>query len=349
MTAQKPDRAALRRARDLMLERGELPLGYLVTTLLARSWRRSVDAGLAPDGRLADACRLDDAELMRARERQHDLIAHARPVMQYLHAQTRDSGSMVTLADDRGVLLQALGDPDFLTRADRVALSPGASWHEQHRGTNAIGTALAEGRPLVVHGGEHFLERNGFLSCAAAPLMAPDGSLLGILDISGDERQHHPHTFGLVRTAAQMVENRLFEAFHARNIRIRFHPMAEGIGTFSEGIAALSDDGWIIGANQAGLVFLGIRAGDLNATPLSRILPLRFEDLLDWNRRRPGEPMLITLADGERLFMRVEPPSGRGAAHRAGRRTAQRANATRSMHSTRATNDWPRRSKRRTS
>lgn len=308
MPSQKPDRAALRRARDLMLERGDLPLGYLVSTLLARSWRRSVDAGLAPDGRLADTNRLADADLSRAREQRHELIAHARPVMEYLHSQTRDSGSMVTLADENGVLLQALGDPDFLGRAERVALSPGASWHERHRGTNAIGTALAEARPLVVHGGEHFLERNGFLSCAAAPLVAPDGRLLGVLDISGDERQHHPHTFGLVRAAAQMVENRLFEAVHSRNLRIRFHSMAEGIGTFSEGIAALTDDGWLIGANQAGLVFLGLRAGDLNATPLARILPVRLEDLLDWNKRRPGEPMLVTLADGERLFMRIELP-----------------------------------------
>jgi transcriptional regulator of acetoin/glycerol metabolism len=313
VTQQKPARSTLRRARDLMLERGEVPLGHLVTTLLARSWRRSVEAGLAPDGRLTDAWRLDDHELAQVRQQRRDLIAHARPVMEYLHQQTRSSGSMVTLADDRGVLLQALGDPDFLTRAERVALSPGASWHERDRGTNAIGTALAETRPLVVHGGEHFLERNGFLSCAAAPLFAPDGKVLGVLDISGDERQHHPHTFGLVRAAAQTVENRLFDAFHSRHLRLRFHTMAEGIGTFSEGIAALSDEGWLIGANQAGLVFLGLRSGDLRATPLSSILPVRFEDLLDWNKRRPGEPMLVTLADDERLFMRIELPASAGA------------------------------------
>lgn len=313
-TSNKPDRASLRRARDLMLERGEIPLGYLVSTLLARSWRRSVDAGLAPDGRLPDACRLTGPELARATERQSELIAHARPVLEYLHAQTRDSGSMVILADDKGVLLQALGDADFLTRAERVALTPGASWHERHRGTNAIGTALAEGRPLVVHGGEHFLERNGFLSCASVPLSAPDGRLLGILDISGDERQHHPHTFGLVRAAAQMVENRLFDAHHARSLRIRFHPMAEGIGTFAEGIAALSEDGWIVGANQAGLSLLGLQPADLRITPLERILRLRLHDLLDWNRRRPGEPMLVARSDGKRLFVRVEPPPAARAA-----------------------------------
>lgn len=306
--SSKPDRASLRRARDLMLERGEIPLGYLVSTLLARSWQRSVNAGLAPEGRLPDACRLTASELARATERQSELIAHARPVMEYLHAQTRDSGSMVILADDKGVLLQALGDPDFLTRAERVALTPGASWHERHRGTNAIGTALAEARPLVVHGGEHFLERNGFLSCASVPLSAPDGRLLGALDISGDERQHHPHTFGLVRAAAQMVENRLFDAHHARSLRLRFHPMAEGIGTFAEGIAALSEDGWLVGANQAGLALLGLQPADLRITPLERILRLRLLDLFDWNRRRPGEPMLVERADGKRLFVRVESP-----------------------------------------
>ena len=307
-TPAKLDRASLRRARDLMLERGEVPLGYLVSALLARSWRRSFEAGLTPQGRLPDACRVDAAELARITERQRDLIANARPVMEYLHAQTRESGSMVILADDKGVLLQALGDPGFLSRADRVALAPGASWLERHRGTNAIGTALAEARPLVVHGGEHFLERNGFLSCASVPLSGPDGRLLGVLDISGDERQHHPHTFGLVRAAAQMVENRLFDSHHAKNLRIRFHSMAEGIGTFAEGIAALSDDGWIIGANPAGLELLGLRSADLKITPLARILQLRLSDLFDWNRRRPGEPMLVARVDGSRLFVRLEMP-----------------------------------------
>lgn len=307
-SSNKLDRASLRRARDLMLKQGEIPMGYLVSTVLARSWRRSVDAGLVPDGRLPDPGRLSDSELARITERQHELIAHARPVMEYLHAQTRNSGSMIILSDDKGVLLQALGDPDFLTRAERVTLSPGASWNERHRGTNAIGTALAEGKPLVVHGGEHFLERNGFLSCASAPLSAPDGRILGVLDISGDERQHHPHTFGLIRAAAHMVENRLFDAHHARSLRLRLHPMAEGIGTFAEGIVALSGDGWLVGANPAGLALLGLHAGDLRITPLERLLQPRLVDLLDWSRRCPGEPMLVSRINGERLFVRVDPP-----------------------------------------
>lgn len=154
--------------------------------------------------------------------------------MEYLHGQTRGSGSVLLLADADGLLLHALGDPGFMTRAERVALMPGASWHEQHRGTNAVGTALAEGVPVVVHGAEHFLECNTFLTCAAAPVVASDGSVLGVLNMSGERSSRHPHTFSMVRAATQMIENRLFDACHGRHMRLHVHPLAEGIGTLAE-------------------------------------------------------------------------------------------------------------------
>ncbi len=298
-------KAALHHARRMLLERGELP-GGLVGDLVARSWRRSFDTGLAPVGRLGETPHLSAIELERTVERQQELIAHARPVMEYLHGQIRGSGCMAILADERGVLLDALGDVDFLSRAERVALMPGASWLERHRGTNAIGTALAEGAPVVIHGAEHYLERNAFLTCAAAPVVAPDGRLLGVLDISGEQRSRHPHTFGLVRAAAQMVENRLFDARHGDSVRLRFHPLAEGIGTVAEGVVALSEDGWIVGANQAGLALLGLATADLGATPFERVLDMRLADLVDWSRQHSSQPRLVNRQRGGRLFVRVE-------------------------------------------
>jgi transcriptional regulator of acetoin/glycerol metabolism len=297
--------SALRHARRLLLDRGELPSG-LIDDLVARSWRRSFNAGLAPVGRLVETPQLSGSELDRAAQRQQELIANARPVMEYLHGQTRGSGSMVILADERGVLLQALGDADFLSRAERVALMPGATWGEQYRGTNAIGTALAEGSPVVVHGAEHYLERNAFLTCAAAPVTSPDGRLLGVLDISGEQRSRHPHTFGLVRAAAQMIENRLFDARHGESLRLRFHPLAEGIGTVAEGVLALSEDGWIVGANQAGMLLLGLRPADLGVTPLERALDLQMPELIDWGRGPAAQPRLVNRPFGGRLFVRVE-------------------------------------------
>ncbi|MDR3394427.1 MAG: sigma-54-dependent Fis family transcriptional regulator [Parasulfuritortus sp.] len=298
--------AALRQARNQWLESGELPPGTPVGPLVARSWNRSQEAGLAPLGRLPDEYYLSPFQLASTVDRQHDLIAHAQPVMEYLHAQTRDSGSMVILADDRGILLQALGDADFLERAERVALSPGASWNERHRGTNAIGTALAEAAPVVINGAEHYLERNGFLTCAAAPVAAPDGRLIGVLDISGDHRRRHPHTFCLVRTAAQMIENRLFAVRHGGNVQLHFHPLAEGIGTLAEGAVAISEEGFIIAANRAAMTILGLTAADLGTLPLHRLFHLRFRDAVDWGARRGNEPLPVHRTSGGDLFVRVE-------------------------------------------
>ncbi len=302
---QRESGAALRHARHQLLERGVLPAGFAQDTI-ARSWQRCFSAGLAPVGRLPEVPHLSASQLARAAEQQRELIAHARPVMEYLHAQTRDSGNMVILADDRGVLLQALGDTDFLGRAERVALMPGASWAERYRGTNAIGTALAESAAVTIHAGEHYLERNGFLTCAAAPVTAPNGRLLGVLDISGDQRGRHPHTFGLVQAAAQMIENRLFETSHGASLRLRFHAMAEGIGTVAEGILALSEDGWLVGANRTGLQILRLCSADLGATPIDRVFDLDLQRLFDWGRRSPLQPMLVTGMRGQRFFVRVE-------------------------------------------
>lgn len=302
--------SGLRLARQRYLAQGEVPPADLVAAVVSRSWQRCLAAGLAPVGRLQTPLQLSASQVARASDRQSELVAHARPVMEYLHTQTLGSGSMVILADDRGILLQTLGDTDFLGRAERVALMQGASWHEFQRGTNAIGTAIAENAPVVVHGPEHFLERNDFLTCAAAPVTAPDGRLLGVLDISSDHRGRHPHTFGLVRAAAQMIENRLFEARHGDSMRLRFHPLAEGIGTVAEGVVALTEDGWISGANRVGLSLLGLCPADLGAIPITQVFQIRATDLVGWGRLRPGEAMPVFRNNGERIFLRVEP--GRG-------------------------------------
>ena len=65
--------------------------------------------------------------------------------MEFLYEQTRDTDSMVILADaPRACCCTRWATSTSCGRAERVALRPGATWHERWRGTNAIGTALAE-------------------------------------------------------------------------------------------------------------------------------------------------------------------------------------------------------------
>jgi transcriptional regulator of acetoin/glycerol metabolism len=223
MTSFKAPQDLLRQARRALLNHGDLSTVPLQDRLL-RSWQRSLSAGLSPLGRLIETDRVAEPDLRRQQTHQRDFIAHAAPVMEYLYDQVRSTESMVILSDRQGLLVHVEGDPLFLDKAERVALAPGAIWREEVRGTNAIGTALAEGAAVEVHGQEHFLERNGFLTCAAAPIRDPLGVLLGVIDISGDQRSRHPHTQGLVRTAARMVESSLFAAANKGAARLHLHP-----------------------------------------------------------------------------------------------------------------------------
>ena len=295
---------ALQQARRHLLEHGHCPTG-LVDERLARSWGRSMAAGLAPTGR-AMADLPSPGDLRQAMAGNHSLLSHSRPIMEYLFDQVRHSHSVVVLADRAGMLMHTLGSPGFIDKAERVALTCGASWHEAHRGTNAIGTALAEGNAVEVHGGEHFLERNSFLTCAASPILSATGELLGILDISGDHRNGHAHTLGLVSTAARMIENRLLAATCKRNIRLHLHSAPEGIGSVAEGILAVSADGWIVGANRVALTQLGLHMGDVGATPLAQVLDVRLDDLLSHLHRRPQQPQALRLRGGALLYAQVQ-------------------------------------------
>ena len=302
-TTQNLPAPALRQARLNLLEGNST--GDQIDERLAQSWRRSLAAGLSPHERLFTEDNLSNVELQRTLARNHDLVSHSRPVMEYLFEQVRHGHNMVILADNHGVLMHTLGDTSFLGKAERVALMSGASWHEQQRGTNAIGTALAESNGVEIHGAEHFLERNSFLTCAAAPIVSATGQLMGILDISGDQRSRHPHTLGLVNTAARMIENRLISAASQRQIRLHIHPQPEGIGSIVEGIVVLSEDGWIIGANRQGLSLLGLATADIGSTPLYRIVDTRLNQILAQAQRRPQHPILLHRHDGTPLYAQI--------------------------------------------
>lgn len=295
----------LREARRQLATTGEVADG-LLDAALRRSWERSRGFGLAPSGRAPGVPHASAAQLARALDQQRELASHARPVMEFLFEQMRDTDSMVILADAQGMLLEALGDAHFANRAQRVALRPGANWNEQWRGTNAIGTALADAAPVVVHAGEHYLDRNGFLTCTAAPITGPDGRVLGVLDISGDHRGYHRHALALVRLAVRTVEQKLFDTRHTANLRLRLHLQPEGIGSVTEGLLALSDDGWVVGANAAALALLGLSRCDVGATTVEQVLQLEVPTLMAWCRQPAGAPRVVRRHDGSALWLRVE-------------------------------------------
>ncbi len=265
--------------------------------LIQQSHERCAALGLTRIER-PDYSPLMRGDLNVARERNQRLFAHAAPVMEMLFEQIVDTESMIVLTDAQGTILHAVGDNDFLDRAGKVALSPGVNWAEQSKGTNAIGTALFEERPTLVHADEHFMHANHFLTCSAAPIFDPRGNMLGVLDVSGDQRSYHQHTMGLVRMSARMIENHWLSDDCSNRLRLHFHSRAEFIGTLLEGIIVVAADGKILGANRSALDQLAMTGISLRGHTLTTLFGTTVAAVHDHFRTPLPVPMKLSLPNG---------------------------------------------------
>jgi transcriptional regulator of acetoin/glycerol metabolism len=243
--------------------------------------------------------------LKESRERHRRLHEQAAPVMEMLFEQIVYTRSIVVLTDHHGTILHALGDDGFLERAQQVALAPGVNWSEATKGTNAIGTALFDATPTLVHGREHFVRANHFLTCSASPIFDHAGGLLGVLDVTGDQRSYHPHTLAMVRMSARMIENQWFADRFRHGLRLHFHSRPELLGTMREAMVALSPEGRILGANRSALEQLALSAGTLRMLGIEAVLGVSVGHIADHCRRHGDEPMKLALAHGDRAGLPV--------------------------------------------
>jgi len=257
-------------ARQLVFEQGADPSGS-VPEFIARSWARC--AALLDNSYDLRPQRVDSRLLAERREAQERLRRIAEPEMNALAEIASDGDGLVLLADAEGLILDSAGGLGFLRKAAQVALQPGVLWSEQSRGTNAIGTALAEGRPVAVRGRQHYLEANGILSCAAAPILSPRGELIAVLDVSGCCERLHSQALYLVRLAIQVLEHRLTSDLVQPTTRMRFQRRPELLGSHCEGVLILNDT-MVVGANRAALALLDTNWSDLLETPVARWLKL---------------------------------------------------------------------------
>jgi transcriptional regulator of acetoin/glycerol metabolism len=270
--------------------------------LIEHSHQRCEALGLSRIER-PDHVPLGRSDMTVARERNQRLFGHAAPVMEMLFEQIAGTESMIVLTDAQGTILHSVGDDDFLDRAGKVALKPGVSWAEHSKGTNAIGTALFEEAPTLVHAGQHFMHANNFLTCSAAPIFDPRGNMLGVLDVSGDQHSYHQHTMGLVRVSARMIENHWLSDDCSHRLRLHFHSRAEFIGTLLEGILVIGPEGRIVGSNRSALDQLGQTAAALRMHSLNSLLGTSVAAVMDHLRAPQHVPLMLHLPNGQPLYV----------------------------------------------
>ncbi|MEV0600220.1 GAF domain-containing protein [Streptomyces sp. NPDC050315] len=117
-----------------------------------------------------------------------------------------DAGFVAAVTDQSGTILWSCGGRVMRRRAERVNFAPGGRWDEPAMGTNALSLALRTGRPATVFSAEHLVAALHGWVCYCAPIHAPDGRILGVLDLSTTWDRSHPLAMSTVRTLATSIE-----------------------------------------------------------------------------------------------------------------------------------------------
>ncbi len=301
------DVAAIRRAYGQFLSNGRVPRG-VVPEFIERSWQRSAAFGV-PYDRIREIGRVDEADLRVVVSRHGSLINLASPVMENLHHQLTGSGSVVLLCSGEGFILHSMGDPDFLPKAQHIALKPGVSWAENQKGTNAIGTAIIERQPIVVYAGHHFIRQNHFLACSATPVLDPFGDVAGVLDITCDYRYHERHTLALVQMSARVIERQMFRHRFSRDVVFNVHPEQNYLGSPFDVQVAFSPDGEFLSATAATCSQLDLQPGRFHGR-FEALFDAPFEQILD--KLRSASPSTIQVClqrSGTPVFLQLAHPA----------------------------------------
>jgi transcriptional regulator with XRE-family HTH domain len=182
----------------------------LLRPRILNSWRRSHDLRVAASR--VEALRVGEAgvDLASAMPLRERLLRVSTGIVTHLENTLSNIGYAIVLTDGGGTILDLRSDRNLRRKLERVAFEPGADWSEASAGTNAIGTALSDDRPLQLMAAEHYCDGWQDLTCTAAPIHDPQtGEIIGVLDITGDYRLVRPQLLGTIVQYALEIEERL--------------------------------------------------------------------------------------------------------------------------------------------
>ncbi|HML35886.1 MAG TPA: sigma 54-interacting transcriptional regulator [Bacillota bacterium] len=145
-------------------------------------------------------------ELYKKLEAKRELIDTADFYINRLYNFVKGSNFFSILTDEEGCILSIIGDENILAEAFSLKMVPGAYMDECNIGTNAMGTTLAEVKPLQVSGEEHYIKAYHRWTCSASPIRNSMGEIIGSIDLTGYSESVNLHTLGMVVAAANAIE-----------------------------------------------------------------------------------------------------------------------------------------------
>ncbi len=218
---------------------------------IASSHKRSKKYNIDPNlTKAPESTRLTAKELEERIENQKTFYTVAKEQIDKLYTLLQGTGFCMALADKDGYVLYIIGDADLVEHFKNRNCIPSYRWTEKDMGTCAIGLTLEDKKPIYIPGNEMYATLAQNISNSGAPVFDIDGSLLGVISLSGYTEKMHIHTLGLVCQAAEAVTSHLKEQRHSKELAIKNKYMSALLEAGTKGIVTVDPKGRIVQTNQ---------------------------------------------------------------------------------------------------
>lgn len=211
---------------------------------------------------------------------------------------------LIAVTDDRGFIIDFVGDPSFIETARYLGITEGVRFHEEV-GNNSIDLCLRYKRPIKLVGDDHYQHVLQRLACYSVPFYSEKGEQVkGTLSLLTDINFAHPLLLDLLCTMAGSIERDLL--LRRQNTQLQMMNQVL-LDTKYYGVLITDAQGNILDINEQGLEIL--RMHHYNELSLgSSVFHLHqighyFQHVIARHGECIGVELSIPLSDTVRIYM----------------------------------------------
>ncbi len=285
---------------------------------LVSSWQRSFEEYRLDPGAVIGPRVLTSAELREVQGRQETFLRASGQCLSRLHDMIRVADYCVMLTDAHGVTIDYRIDRERRSDFKHAGLYIGSCWSEREEGTCGVANVLTDLAPIIVHKTDHFRAAFTTLTCSAAPIFAPTGEMIGVLDASAvqspDNRDSQRLVFQLVRQSAGLIEDGYFLNQTTQHWILFGHSSRNFVEAQPEVLIAFDECGNLVAANRKARECIPALTGPRHIDDVFDTSHVQLHDVA----RTDGIVGLRLRATGTMLYARIRAPLKRAPQRAAG-------------------------------
>jgi transcriptional regulator of acetoin/glycerol metabolism len=178
-----------------------------VKPYIVESWKECADK-VNPHGTVPME---ETSEFRKRVEKIEPLLRVSQPVVRQLAECFAGTKTIVILGDERGCILETLGEQNAVYEAQESNIVQRGFFAEDRAGTNGLPLALKLKRPVLISQTEHYMERLHKWTCFSVPIMDHGTNQpIGVLDITENKNIFQQKALSVVMMAANSIEKGLW-------------------------------------------------------------------------------------------------------------------------------------------